>query len=750
MLARIDEGSDSPTSVESTPYIRFALDQLTRHENVPPDAQPPGSKMAYLDDYPVDRTIPDLVLAQMHLPRPELISNLHNQGLMTDHAIQRMTPEREREGMALTRKHRSASHRHHNFPSHISNYDRSTEMQNYHESQPQFMPAPIPPSVPRPPVTTLIPAHVPFKSTRNPPLDFIPMILRPLPMFLLAVSCIFMLVLLSLCAHFSRHDDLMNWYGRGSSQREFTMRFGPSIFATIIYLHIQGVMGAITRIMPFAILAEPIEARGRWDRALFSPLYPIMLRPARVGNNCIDFCMLLFWVSAITIPLQSSLFSLRTVSGRQRWFTVEIVAWVLIIMYSLLLGAVLMVGSFFFRRTTGLLWDPRSIADLIAMLPHSHSLPKFTGTDILKTNDEIRRHLNVSNLRLGYWHSPHLRGSDLIYGFSEISNASAAGATQKSVHRTSLTQAWLPCPNKNDVERGMQQHDRHSRFRFLPWYLRDAFIRIWSAVGFILWILIIFLVAFFLPKTTVFEKRLALTGRSTVDVVGNHTQVSFLLSFGPSLIGLVLYLLFQLLDMTVRILKPWTELSRAQGATADESLLLDYPASSPIYVSISAYAAGHYRIGTLSLFSTLFILLPIFAGGLFDPQVMLPMTHINQFRLNLPVLILILCLLTLYLVGIMLLLSHRYRTALPHGVSCLAEILSFIHNSNIVNDAAFTQARSKAELTTRLMAERTSGGLHRWAFGVFKGRDGNSSFGIERIGRNPGVGLMVMRTRLMK
>ncbi len=56
----------------------------------------------------------------------------------------------------------------------------------------------------------------------------------------------------------------------------------------------------------------------------------------------------------------------------------------------------------------------------------------------------------------------------------------------------------------------------------------------------------------------------------------------------PSLLGLVLYLLLLSLDQTFRRLQPFRSLIRDGGATAEESLLLDYPARLPISVTLSA------------------------------------------------------------------------------------------------------------------------------------------------------------------
>src|SRR6202165_2542066 len=78
----LDSNSSPPTPTDDTPYIRFAIDQLTRDEESRA-IQRPGSHGSS-DSYPVHRIIPDEGLGYY------------------------MSPEREREALALARKHRSS------------------------------------------------------------------------------------------------------------------------------------------------------------------------------------------------------------------------------------------------------------------------------------------------------------------------------------------------------------------------------------------------------------------------------------------------------------------------------------------------------------------------------------------------------------------------------------------------------------------------------------------------------------------
>jgi len=185
--------------------------------------------------------------------------------------------------------------------------------------------------------------------------------------------------------------------------------------------------------------------------------------------------------------------------------------------------------------------------------------------------------------------------------------------------------------------------------------------------------------------------------------------------------------------MSLRLLTPWAELGSPNGQSPSKSLLLTYTADLPIACTIKAVSNTHYRVALTSLLSFIFILLPILAGGLFFPLT----TTANEVRMipSLPAFYILLTLLILYLIGLLALVPSRHQLHLPHGVKCLAEIFTFMYNSPVLSDAAFSNPRSKADLVSRLLALNAAGQEKRYAFGVYHGRNGKECMGIERVGR---------------
>ncbi|POS83147.1 hypothetical protein EPUL_006257 [Erysiphe pulchra] len=741
-----DLNTNSSSNIDNTPFIRFAIEQLTRAE----DLRMNSPRFLHSDPVsnvrPMKRSLP--ISEQAHTPRtrrrndsnisyrPE---NYLGGNIISNQGNPYLTPEREREGMALTRKYRSPPSPGPSFLLYPKTQIEQTHLKDHPGSVSLLKKQNI----------TLLPIDAPANDCKkNPPLTFVPWILKLPSMMIFSLLCILMIILLFFCAIFSkRHQSISVWYGSVSGRQYFLMKFALPIFAALIFLYLQSIISSIIRIMPFSTLASNGNTLSR-SNALFERIYPKLLLPTRVGNFPIDICLSVFWLSVFTIPLQSCIFSVNVTESGRYWVTVQVVAWTLITIYTVILLASIICGYLFFNRNTGLLWDPRSLADIISLLPRSNAFQAFSGSDILKTKKNIRHKLGTQRWRLGYWKWQN-NPSEVFYclGQEEVDEEAQPTSTTVQASRLRDCLSDLVQFQLMDVERGARWHDRGTRYRFISWYLRDAFVLLWPILGFTLWLILVILL--FLPKSAI-QKGFVPSTNVLVNKAGFSSAQCFV-NLGPSVVGMLLYLLFQSVDMRLRILKPWAELSKFDGSPADESLLLDYPAAPPIYVSLSAFSAGHYRISLISFLTTLFILLPILSGSLFYPSTSIRTGEIKILA-DMSALVTLVILLGLYIFGLSLFTYNPDGIYLPHDISCLAEIITFLFNSHILEDSAFYDVRSKVDLATRLMAERTNfgnfeGGVNRWAFGVYKGRDGKDSFGIERVGRNPGVGLMIMSAR---
>ncbi|KAM3068470.1 hypothetical protein ACMFMF_009287 [Clarireedia jacksonii] len=695
-----DESVPTPNN-DDTPFIRFAIDQLTRDEE---EEQRRRSEQRSQqqntsdssDDYPVERIIPDANRA--YIP-------------------QRPT----RAELALVRKHRSTP---------------GPRLFGFNSTRP-LSTAPTPPPEEntrqqiRNPIShntsdpeIFIPEPNPSNTRRYPELKFIPAILRPLSLIAVTTLCLLMTAAIMFCAIYSSyHDGLAKWDSGIYSGRYFIFGFLPQIVGACIFVYIQSILAAITRIMPYTLMA--MEDAQHRNSALFLDVVPKhMLWPRWEGPMMIDIANTCLWLSVFTIPLLGCLFSVILVDKQWKWTAVQGIAWTLVAIYILMCMGFVLVGAFFFRRVTGLLWDPRSVADVMALLPRSNSLRDFSGMEITRTRNELKTKLAGRSDRLGYWRTPSPT-QEVFYAIGE----SGAPTRRYTLEGGKVERKFS---GKHDLEENTSNlYSSTTRFRYIPWILRDTYVVLWCVTAFFL--LVALIIISFLPSTAI-RKGFPPQVLPGPDGAG-YSAANFLYSFIPAIIGMILYLVFQPIDMAFRKLQPWRELANPNGATAEKSLLLDYTATLPISTTFNALGNAHYRVAWFSFASILFILLPVLAGGIFFPLT-IPSGEVRMLP-NLSSFYVCLAILIIYFLTLLLLLPSRRNMRLPHKVDCLAEIITFVHSSHVLDDAAFRAPRSKTDLVTRLMSvsEQFRGGEARFAFGVGSGRGGKEVLGVERLGR---------------
>ncbi|CAG8958843.1 hypothetical protein HYFRA_00011794 [Hymenoscyphus fraxineus] len=683
---------ESPTPVDDTPYIRFAIDQLTRDEEI--KALQRASVAASSESYPVDRIVDYAAFS----PRGHL------------------STQQQREELAIIRKHRSTPTPNGRLFAH--NPTRPLSEESIATPIPWRQTLSAGPDI-------FLPVDPPPGSTRYPPLTFVPAILRPLSILLFSFLCLLMIIAIMFCAIYSNsHRGLYDWMGGVTGARYFIFGFLPQIFAACILVYAHEVMSATRRILPYVLMAMN-DAYMR-SSALFLDIYPqALLWPVFFGGPVtIRSAQLLLWLAIGLIPLHGCLFSVIQVDGVWRWTTVQGVAWTLIALYVLILIGLVMTGVFFFRRSTGLMWDPTSLADIIALLPRSNCLNEYSGTDTMD-RQELREKLALRSDRLGYWMTQH-KNKGLFYCVGE----EGGSPRRYTLEYGRISEKKTIDATLVDVEGDGELYSSATRFRHLPWLLRDKFVILWVVAGSLT--LLSLIIVSFLPSTLLANGFKPLVPAAP-DSEG-FSPSNFLYSFIPSVIGILLYLCIQSADMTIRKLQPWAELGQLEGSPADKSLLLDYTATAPLLVSVKAIRAGHFRVAFLSGVSFISILLPILGGGLFFPLT----SQAGDVRMfpNLPSFYICLAILIIYVIALCSLIPNRTSMKLPHGVSCLAEIFSFAHASKMLDDAAFDAPRSKEDLVTGLTVT-PEGHRHAtmYGFGMYRGRYGKDCLGVDKLGR---------------
>ncbi|CCT69977.1 uncharacterized protein FFB20_02603 [Fusarium fujikuroi] len=665
--------------VDDTPYIQYALEALTRNHGGPSAAHfPSGSSNDYEEDYPQPRRYADEDMArgypQLTQPEPAYVED------RLPEPIETQAPRHE---MPDTSVHPAPNARHHNEP--VAHHDV--------------------PAVPRSPTPSdhsepdqfaqrekARPRSIPIDRA-HPPLVFKPAILRPVFMCIFALLCLLMIAALIFCAVYSQnHGGFTPYPGSIYSGQYFLFRILPQIFAGIILIYAQSIITASIRTIPFTAMADA-EPRERY-LALFRRLRPMtFLIPSFTGPwqfQCFSVCT---WLANFTIPLMSTAFTCIFKDQGWVWAAVQGVAWTLVTLYILLLAATIALMMFWRNRWTGLLWDIRSVGHLLPLLSQSNTTSSYNSPEAIQSNDVRQDQLRQRALdRLGYWQMDGQQGG-VWYGIGSVGDG---GHSDYRTYDLVLKKPEIsPASSLDDLEAEV----RH--YKYTPIALRTSVI-LGSVILMTLLILAIVIVSF-LPQTRLdqgYFPQVPARPRS-----GAFSAANFLYAFIPSLLGMIMFLLFQSLDDALRTHQPWADMSKSSGEIASKSILADYAACYPFQCTWKALRNGHWRVAVISFMATIFIFIPVLAGGLF-----MALTNFRgQVKMfpNMPVFGVLLAFLFLYLGCLSLMLPGRRALRIPHSVDNLAEIISLTAARETLSDPAFLAVRDTTDLKARLGLDRS-------------------------------------------
>ncbi|KAJ6114942.1 hypothetical protein N7486_000720 [Penicillium sp. IBT 16267x] len=596
---------------------------------------------------------------------------------------------------------------------------------------------------------SFVAVNPPERSLMYPALDYLPLVLRSWALLLAILSCCLMIAGIVFCSIWSkRHKGIWVYDGKGGG-RYFVMQFLPQVLAALIIIWNFVIQAAVYRVAPFAIMAAE-RKKGNVLQGL--PILPRnFIFPDfshfRYGEPLFGFALFTIWLSNFfSIPLISCLFQAKyyTIDGQGvwKWTSVQSVGWTLVGSYGLLTIGLLLILLRFVRGWTGLMWDPVCLADLISIIQRSNILHDYEHSE---TVPSVRETLDSRVLRLGYWKLS--MKSEIFYGVGEID----APIRTPSLHQTEKSRDIQPqgmTKVRFDLENNGESRDQHlyspaARYRWTPWFLRQA-----CAIS---WVVIIF--ALFIAFVTVsFVNNAIKSGfppkLPTLPSTTAFSASNFLYSFIPALIGNFLFLALQPIDLYFRALQPFVELSAPHGAAADKSILLAYPSALPIQATMQAIINSHWKVAWLSFMSLISIAIPIIAGGIF---IALWYPSENDIRISalMPAYYALIAFCAVYAVSFLAIWPGR-RRYLPHDIATLSDLMSFLYQSPLLADKLLREPRSKTDLVTRLIVAPPSERLRpMYGFGIYVGRDGKEHLGIDRFAR-PGRTDMLITTGSMK
>ncbi|KAI8937547.1 hypothetical protein NX059_005264 [Plenodomus lindquistii] len=677
---------------DTTPYIRFAIDQLTRDEEVRGSRVYPELRQPIPedddDDYPVERMVPD-----------------HGLGYMAQEQRTQQRMSQQQPLIPHARKHSSGRAQLVQIPkpSQSPKSAQSFSRPRVPSSPPQQQFYNTPPHQRQDSQPHTSPSRVHkdvfvANSPSHAQLHFLPAILRPVWLAFYILLCLIVLAALIFTAVYSNRSGTVGlWdYVTFGDGRYFIFQYLPTLIGALMLLWLIHIQTALQRIMPFVSMAS--DSFHRRSQGVFLRLYPMQwllpnIEHFRAGHRRVGACHIVFWLFTWTIPLLASAFNVRYDLERSvwRWTAVQGVIWTVVVLYILLIIALLVLMVFLIRNPSGLRWDPRSLADIISFLERSNNLADYNGSETFEKGDW---HLVSGRAdRIGYWTTTK-RPTDTFYGIGEEGGETRSYAVEQGQIRE---RAERTASQAHDFSIRMDIRSPEIRLRYLPWYLKDTSVIAWVVIASIL------LIAFFVVSFVNSAVRLGFLPQvfaRTDD--GGFSASNFLYSFIPAVIGNFLFLSLLSLDYSMRVLQPYISLASKGGATAEQSLLVDYACRLPISVTLSAIENRHFQTAVLSLVSLISVALPVIAGGCFWTQYYDDEATV-RVAADLPGYYALCFFLALYTVSLFVLIPSRRRAALPHRSNTVAEIISWVYQSPILADRAFSRPQTKPELVARLM-----------------------------------------------
>lgn len=585
---------------------------------------------------------------------------------------------------------------------------------------------------------------LPLAADTGRPLHFVPGILRPkwlLPFILLAMLYTIALIF---SAIWSRVNTGLTAYTGFGDGRYFVFRYLPTLLGTVLLFWLWQIQVAVTRVTPFIAMASSnpkTRATGSGlpiSRTGFI-LPTLAYRYSAAGLPIIGAFELVAWLQIFTLPLLASSFNVYFLgapdTGNWRWIATQGAIWTVIALYIFLLvmAVVLMVWLIRTRKTetgTGLKWDPKSLADLFTLLERSNALSS-------KAAEESDVHGEVP--RLGLWRTSN-RPNETFHTYGTANAAPRRYSLEDGrIRERSAVTGSDPhghyAQPSDDVEAGAasfeKTDERQSKDAMLPgsagsdsswasagssismpWFLRPLWTSLWVISAVVL--LLAFLIVSYLPSTRVasaFEPDVS----ATVNRFG-FSGTNFLYSFLPCLLGELCLLLWIPMDLSHRRIAPLLELLSAgsgkqqEGETAEKTLLVSYAADSWLLAPASALANGHWRVALFALISLIAGTLPILGGGVFWAQF-----YISQQRVriasDMPAFYALTVFVTLFALAWLLLLpitaTERRLSHIGNGgnkAKSFTDVLSLVRHSRILDDVAFHAPASKVDLVTRLLS----------------------------------------------
>jgi Protein of unknown function (DUF3433) len=394
------------------------------------------------------------------------------------------------------------------------------------------------------------------------------------------------------------------------------------------------------------------------------------LRPILNGHSFFFFADLATFLGTSTL-VQFSSNILHPVYGTHSgvfrgWLPNRAIIFIVIGCHTVLMGITLVIMMWLYKRETGLLDKPGSLATMSGMLQGGVASGNgvcgdFAGLDAEDRRWEIRKKLENKTYRLGYWRR---EGSDSgwFYGIGRPEvGTEGQGET--------ITSDRNPLP---------------PRFSYIPWFLRPLGLSIAIVILTVLLAVALTLIC----STDALQSGFAPHGSTALSPSLMMSSAGFLWSFIPSFAADIYGLLFKNIDAFYRVTQPYVDLL-TPGVSPQQSvraLILNYTSDLPVVVTFKALRNRHWMVAFSSCVSLVAAFAPALAANMFypdfddngDPRIFISQ---NPFFI-------VVALMGFHLLSLMMLMPEELR-GLPHDLEPLSDHFSFLCGSSLLSDERF-------------------------------------------------------------
>ncbi|OAP65115.1 hypothetical protein AYL99_01087 [Fonsecaea erecta] len=557
-------------------------------------------------------------------------------------------------------------------------------------------------------------------------------------------------------------------YHLSSENVRMISRYFPSALGTLNVILFRQLVREYIRMKPFVAMADQGETRfgqepSKSVSGAFFPWQDISITRGLTSIISLLCQLMVGFIVSLKVALLASGPATVEHSGEDATasWTLTLRVWpaiFLIIGHVIMAAYVIWVAYLNRGKSTGLRWDPVTIADYTALFAQCNVAEYFSALELLHDR-KAKKVLSTHHLfRLGYWRK-NVTGmpgrSRLVYGIGTTWSAA-------DLPPTAFKPTWYDRLTGNDkgptpvddcdkyrggdderlpCNQGTWPDCEHYPYRHSPgcgkgWIILSVILA-WAGLCVAIYGLINGIVfhGFHLTKHWSMPELSVSAGNHTFDLPPidptdpESKLIVYALLFRSAPVyvaGVFTATIVEWVDLNMRFMQPFINMFGHAGDAAD-TVLLAYITTSPLQVPITAIEKGHYKVAVFSILNTLSPLFPIFIGGLLQLE---DDGKKVKFNFSLSAYIGIMVFLSAWSVAMPFAFPIQKRL-LPRQFYSMADLMAMCHKSYFLQRSYLDFGDNRRTPTKDIMEARILMSGDRFLFGHYTDDEDRKHIGFD-------------------